>query len=98
MKQQWLIVSDEVLVERKAVPVFKQNRRVDPIDPVGNFMDVRPRVAVCNRHFIALIKASDLAWAGRGSARQATVPWTDSAFPHMSAFFTDCQTMRQSIE
>jgi hypothetical protein len=41
MEQQRLVVVDQVLVEREMSDVARQrDRRVDPVDAVGDFVDV----------------------------------------------------------
>src|SRR5947207_2970920 len=50
VEEQWGIVHDEVLVKREPASTFNLNRRVDAVDPIGNFMHVRPRLAIRNSH------------------------------------------------
>jgi hypothetical protein len=50
MKEQGLVVHDQVLVEREAAGTFDNHGRVDSIDPVGNLMDICPGLLVCDGH------------------------------------------------
>jgi hypothetical protein len=55
VEQQWFIVSNQILIEREAVPIFKHNRCIDAINPIGNFMHIRPGLAIRKCHFTLLI-------------------------------------------
>src|SRR5690606_18845524 len=77
MKQQWLIIDDEVLVERESAGAFDPERRIDAIDPLCNLMHIGPGLAVRHGHFAHLFaiclttmesRASQPAWLRREAA------------------------------
>jgi hypothetical protein len=50
VEEQWVVIHDEVLVERESTCTFNRNRGVNPIDPVSNLMHIRPGLPVRNGH------------------------------------------------
>jgi hypothetical protein len=54
VEEQWFIIDDEVLVERKSACTFDRYRGVNAIDPVGYFMHIRPGLPVRKSHDVLL--------------------------------------------
>src|SRR6185369_14556624 len=66
VKQQWLIVGDEVLIEREATGSRDGQWCVYSINAFGNFMHVCAGLAIRNRHQ-TLLKAVDSGSIGHPS-------------------------------
>ncbi|MGR8979643.1 MAG: hypothetical protein ACU84H_06080 [Gammaproteobacteria bacterium] len=59
MEEQRLIVQDEELVKRETACSFDRNRRINAIDSVGNFVNIRPGLAVGYGHQTPLALAGN---------------------------------------
>jgi hypothetical protein len=59
MEQQWLIVCDEVLIEREATGARDCQWRVNSKDTFRNFMHIRAGLTICNGHQTLLMVLDD---------------------------------------
>jgi len=53
MEQQWFIISNQILVERKFIPSAKINRSINSTNTVGNFVNICARFLVGNGHYLS---------------------------------------------
>jgi hypothetical protein len=74
VKQQRLIGDDKILVEREADIVRDRNRRVDPVDAIGDFADIGAGLLVGHGHRALLPSFANIiarpVFAGNGKLLQ----------------------------
>src|SRR5690606_5277038 len=79
MKQQRLIVDDQVLVEIEVLPRSDRNRRVDPVDARTDFLNVRSRRRIGNHE--RLLALAVIGWRGCVTTRPVvTLPSAHRSF------------------